>query len=365
MTHRGGTLGRLERILVMVPWLLDHPGVSLTEVTERFGVSEAELLADLDVLGYCGLPGYGGGDLIEASVAGDRVVVRMADFFHRPLRLNVREALTLVLAAETMAAVTGLPESQSLRSALGKLHAALGATTAAEGQTRRSARGSGEGQTDRPGPGGGAGRSGRPGPGAGGTDVASPQSAGPQLAVDLSAPGEEHLPALRQAVADQRVVRLTYRSASKAELAQREVEPWGLVGRLGSWYLQGYCRRAQGARDFRLDRIRDLAVTTEVLPGRSAPTPPGPPVYEPGADDEQVVLDLEPDAWWVAEWLVADDVIEEGPRRRVTLRTGERAWLVRLLLGLGEAVTVVSPGDLADDVAALAAATLSRYSDGG
>lgn len=354
MTHRGGTLGRLERILVMVPWLLDRPGVSLTEVTERFGVSEAELLADLDVLGYCGLPGYGGGDLIEASVAGDRVVVRMADFFHRPLRLNVREALTLVLAAQTMAAVTGLPESQALRSALGKLHAALGATTA------------GEGHTDRPGSSGGAGRSGPPGPGAGDAGVANARSAGPQLAVDLSTPGEEHLPALRQAVADQRVVRLTYRSASKAELAQREVEPWGLVGRLGSWYLQGYCRRAEGARDFRLDRVRDLAVTTEVLPGRPGPPAPhGPPVYEPGPGDEQVVLDLEPDAWWVAEWLVAEDVTEDGPRRRVTLRTGQRAWLVRLLLGLGEAATVVSPDGLADDVAALAAATLSRYRDDG
>lgn len=347
VTRRGGTLGRLERILVMVPWLLDHPGVSVSEVTERFGVPEAELLADLDVLGYCGLPGYGGGDLIEASVAGDRVVVRMADFFHRPLRLNVREALTLVLAAQTLAAVTGLPESEALRSALDKLHAALGAATG--------------GSTS------GAGGRGRArGTGADTGVESGPESAGPHVAVDLSAPGEQHLAALRQAVADQRVVRLTYRSASKAEVAEREVEPWGLVGRLGSWYLQGYCRRAEGSRDFRLDRIRDLAVTTEVLPARlGAPVPHGPPVYEPGPDDEQIVLDLSPDAWWVAEWLVVDDVADQGAQRRVTLRTGERAWLVRLLLGLGDTARVVSPGDLADDVAALASATLARYRDGG
>lgn len=347
VTRRGGTLGRLERILVMVPWLLDHPGASVGEITERFGVSEAELLADLDVLGYCGLPGYGGGDLIEASVVDDRVVVRMADFFHRPLRLNVREALTLVLAAQTLAAVTGLPESEALRSALDKLHAALGAATGGATPT-----------TGRP---GGAGRT-----GADAGVESTPESAGPQVAVDLSAPGEEHLPVLRQAVADQRVVRLTYRSASKAEVAEREVEPWGLVGRLGSWYLQGYCRRAEGSRDFRLDRIRDLMVTTEVLPGRpGAPAPHGPPVYEPGPDDEQVVLDLGPDAWWVAEWLVVDEITDQGPQRRVTLRTGERAWLVRLLLGLGDTAKVVSPSDLADDVAALASATLARYRDGG
>jgi predicted DNA-binding transcriptional regulator YafY len=74
----------------MVPWLLEHPGISIAEVSERFGVARDELTEDLDILGYCGLPGYGGGDLIEVSVMGDRIVVRMADFFARPLTLSVR-----------------------------------------------------------------------------------------------------------------------------------------------------------------------------------------------------------------------------------------------------------------------------------
>ena len=49
----------------------------------------------------------------------------------------------------------------------------------------------------------------------------------------------------------------------EAELTQRVVEPYGVVGREGKWYLIGYCRLRQGFRTFRLDRITRHEVLIE------------------------------------------------------------------------------------------------------
>jgi predicted DNA-binding transcriptional regulator YafY len=127
VTAANQTLARLERLLVVVPWLLEHPGADVAAVSARLGVARDELLADLDLLGYCGLPGYGGGDLIEVSIVGDHVTLRMADFFRRPLRLSLREAVTLLLAARALAGVEGLAESAVLARAAARLESALGA----------------------------------------------------------------------------------------------------------------------------------------------------------------------------------------------------------------------------------------------
>jgi predicted DNA-binding transcriptional regulator YafY len=307
------SLERLQRVLVMVPWLLEHPGASIQTIAQRFGTTPDEVLADLDVLGYCGLPGYGGGDLIEVAVTADEVVVRMADFFRRPLRLSLREAVTLLLAARAFEYLEGTGRSAVLESAVRKIAEAVGG-----GAWLEQAR----------------------------------------FAVDLDAPGSELVAEARRAVDEQRVVRLVYRSASRAETTERDVEPWAVVAAQGSWYLQGYCRLVRAPRDFRLDRVRSLTVTEQpAAPG----TPPAPPVYRPGPDDIEVVLDLDPPAWWLVEWAVVDAVEDHDGRRRVRLRTRDVDWAARLVLQLSPHAQPVSPPLLAERVARLADAALARY----
>lgn len=319
MNTSSGTLRRLERLLVMVPWLLENPGVDLDEVGERFGADPAELLGDLDLLGYCGLPGYGGGDLIEVSLVGGSVHVRMADYFRRPLRLSLREAVTLLLAARAVANLEGLSESAPLERAAVALERLLGA----DGQA----------------------------------GTAAPAA----FALDLAAPGEEHMPALRDAVASRRLVHLTYRSPARAETTERDVEPWRLTLAGGAWYLQGHCRVAGGPRDFRLERIRDLAVMDERT--GAPPADVLPPVYRPEDDDLRVVLDLDPPAWWLSGWAVVEEVRERKGLRRVTLRTASVEWAARLALRLAPHVRVVEPAEVRARVVELASQTLAGYED--
>ncbi|MGH8933209.1 MAG: helix-turn-helix transcriptional regulator [Egibacteraceae bacterium] len=303
------TLARLERILVMVPWLLEHPGVELAEAARRFGVGVGELADDLDVLGYCGVPGYGGGDLVEVSLFGDRVTVRMADFFARPLSLSLREALTLMLAGR---ALDGLWSSAELRSAVAKLQRLLGANEA------------------------------------------------PSVAIELLGPGDEHLPMLTDASEKELVVHLTYRSGSKAQTTERDVEPWALTGLSGAWYVQGWCRLAGAPRTFRVDRIREVRLTGEIAPSDRPRRIPS-PVYQPKPEDLTVILDLKRPAWWVTDWVVCEEIEERGPIRRITMRTGQLEWIARLILRLGEHAKVRAPLALIERVVELAGEILQRY----
>jgi predicted DNA-binding transcriptional regulator YafY len=50
-------------------------------------------------------------------------------------------------------------------------------------------------------------------------------------------------------------VRLTY-AADGGAVTHRTVEPYGLVGSRGKWYLVGWCRLRKDYRTFRLDRVR-------------------------------------------------------------------------------------------------------------
>lgn len=60
---------------------------------------------------------------------------------------------------------------------------------------------------------------------------------------------------LSQAIAQQQCVALDYRSVDD-KLTHRTVEPYGIVGWHGHWYLVGYCRLRHDYRTFRIDSIQ-------------------------------------------------------------------------------------------------------------
>ncbi|MFD8079646.1 helix-turn-helix transcriptional regulator [Streptomyces sp. NPDC059718] len=83
--------------------------------------------------------------------------------------------------------------------------------------------------------------------------------------------------AVRQAVQQHRVVRITY-TDSGGEQTVREVEPQLLVAGPKGWYLTGWCRLRQDTRAFRLDRVLSATLTSEVLSDRD----PVPDLSVPG-----------------------------------------------------------------------------------
>lgn len=67
---------------------------------------------------------------------------------------------------------------------------------------------------------------------------------------------------LSEAIGQQQRVVMDYRSHLD-EVTHRKVEPYGIVGWDGHWYLVGYCCLRQDMRTFRLDRIQQVEALAE------------------------------------------------------------------------------------------------------
>lgn len=72
MAAQANAIDRTRRMLSLVTYLRERPGAHVADVARAFGVSEAELISDLDVLPLCGTS-FRGGDLLDIDTDGDRI----------------------------------------------------------------------------------------------------------------------------------------------------------------------------------------------------------------------------------------------------------------------------------------------------
>jgi predicted DNA-binding transcriptional regulator YafY len=79
---------------------------------------------------------------------------------------------------------------------------------------------------------------------------------------DATRPDPATTSALVEAVAARHRVRLSYRAESGKEWTA-DVDPWAVVVRHGRWYLLCHSHRAEAVRTYRVDRVREVAVTRE------------------------------------------------------------------------------------------------------
>lgn len=73
---------------------------------------------------------------------------------------------------------------------------------------------------------------------------------------ETQTPGQQLSPLL-DALEQQRSVNIHYAAHQQAPVV-RQVDPYGLLFRLGRWYMSGYCHLRQELRTFRLDRLQQI-----------------------------------------------------------------------------------------------------------
>ena len=135
---------RLSRLLAMVPYLLAPPGhPAAPRPPRQFGISEDQLVKDLELLFVCGTPGHMPDDLIEAEWDDGHVYLNNADAIARPLRLGVDEALALLVGLRALADVPGLHDRDALDRTLRQARGRRGGRRRGERAGRR--RGGGRG----------------------------------------------------------------------------------------------------------------------------------------------------------------------------------------------------------------------------
>jgi proteasome accessory factor C len=311
-------IDQTRRMLSLVTYLRERPGAHVADVARAFGITEDELISDLDVLPMCGTS-FRGGDLLDIDTDGDRIWWHNPDDVAAPLRLAADEATALLVAARAVSTLPGLREGdrQALLRATAKLEAAAG--EAAGASSRLS--------------------------------VTFESEGGVFAEVD-------------RAISERRRLWVKYYSPARDELTEREVDPIRLFA-VGHTYMEAWCRLSEARRTFRLDRVAEIRLLDE------ASAPPelelrdlSEGLVQPSAEDPEVVVEVGPGGRWVAEYYPHDSA-EELPNGglRITLRTPDPASLRRLALRLGQDGRIVSPDDLAESARRAAREALAGYEE--
>jgi predicted DNA-binding transcriptional regulator YafY len=288
------TSARLRRLLAVVGWLAQVGEAPISEISQRFAMSDQELVAELELAACCGVPPYTPDTLMEIEVSDTSVRAFLPAEYARPRRLTAAEGFAVAASARLILAVPGSDDA-ALRRALSKLDAALGSRAAVE--------------------------------------------------VEVDAP--QHLDAVLRAAESGQQLEIDYLSGSRDELTTRTVEPFGVITMDGHWYLDAFCHKAGDTRRFRVDRIS--AVRPHEGPTRQGTRSrrPAEGAFLPGPGAVEVTLHLGPGAQWVAESVPVRSVVRspEGSVTDVVLDVAGMAWFERLLLQLGTEAHVVSrPG---------------------
>jgi predicted DNA-binding transcriptional regulator YafY len=325
MRRRG--LDAVRKVLAILPLVQNEQGIRVSELSRLTGIPEEEIVTDLpNLVNLCGVPPYSPMDLVDLEIEGDRVTIRFAEPFRRPVRLTIAEALALFMALSREDEDEESPFGRAIASIRGKVRAAL-SPEIAKGVEQAVSR------------------------------ISAVD--GPGRAVGV-------VGMLNEALSRNVEVIVEYFSMSSGSLTKRRVRPYGIYERNGHFYLVGHSEPPDRVVTFRADRMRRVELT-EVdyeIPAdfdvagfrrESLPKPDQPEI------EARIRFDMDA-ARWAREFFPATSIAEEADGgATATVLTSGRFWLLNELLKWGGRARVEAPDGLAADLVERAKATLKRY----
>ena len=302
---------QVARMLTEIPYIQDNPGISVAEVARVFSVSEDQVEKDVTAAVFCGLPGGYPSDLIDVDL--DVMDDEGSLYMHnptplgRPVRLTSAEAASLQVGLMAVRSVADPRTVEAIDSLLKKISAESGSVEV------------------------------------------------------NTASGDEAIRAvIAGAIAGAEQVELTYDGVARGSTTHPRVDPGQILTRDGVAYVMGYDVMGAGWRTYRLDRIADVRLTGE--PAGSHGQVPGPDEWAASlAAGASVRLTVTDQAAWIAEYYPISRVEKAEGATQIDLNIVDPAFLVRLLLSLGDEVLDVEPNDCAIVAANLAREALKAY----
>ncbi len=302
---------RFARLVTLAGLLIESAKqgerLHVNDLRDRLELTEEELREDVELLNVVN---FGGGTyVLYAEIIGKEIEVDSqpyGDNFARPARLLPLEAKALVAAIDLFG--DHLPQSD-LQTARRKIVKALGHDPSEEGLEIASA-------------------------GGGDAGVAR---------------------AVNQAIAESRVLELSYYKENEDQFTERRVEPYRLENGKEGWYVECYDLTKEGVRHFKLDRVKEASLSDEKFE-------PRPEVEEfagvegwmthgevPTAEVARVWVSPERARWLREERTVVEELADGAVV--VELPYAGKPWLVReILRGAGDLV-VLEPPDAREAIA--------------
>ena len=211
-------LEQTARLLDLVPFLLSHQGISLTDLAKHFKVESDVMLDDLNTLWMCGLPGYTPLELIDLAFDSGFVTIRNAAPLAYVRTMSSSEIVALALGLDLLrenSEKLGVEQSNRIEILGKKLRDQLGA----------------------------------------------------QISI-IPNSNTAHRSVISKAITERVPVEMTYYSTNSDRESKRLVTAYDFFRENDIEYFQGYCHSSRGMRTFRVDRIVavSLSESIEMIP---------------------------------------------------------------------------------------------------
>jgi proteasome accessory factor C len=327
MSRTARKIDELTRQLNLLPYFQRHPDRTVMEAARDFGLQPGEIMADLNRLWMCGLPGLLPGDLVELEHSYTSVKIHNAQGMDKALRLTPTEAGVLLLTLESLENLPGLTNQEAVVSAAEKLRGIMGDYTTA--------------------------------------------------VFDSVAEGDEAqdnstLAVIGAAINQRKQVRFLYHSHSSDTTSTRQVSPARIFTTEGETYVRAWEYAVNDHRTFRVDRIREITLS-------EADGDPHLARLKFSADDpfagesksEVVHFLLREEATWLADYMSMelagqanyisdDDGVTWVPASRPLY---SRDWFIRFSISQADRMKVTGPDYLVESINKKICAGLSAYDD--
>jgi len=300
---------KIDRLLGILTVLLQNDRFTAPQLAEKFEVSRRTIARDIEALCCAGIPivtyqGLGGGIAIAEGFRLDKTV------------------LTSDELSGIIAAIKGIG-SVSDKSRIEKILDKLGANSSAVVSMREP------------------------------------------VIIDLASFYKDQLTpkieTIKRAILDERIIEFDY--YSKKGESRRRMEPYFVVFQWSSWYVCGFCQERQDWRMFKLTRLWNLIRCEEGYVPRKEIPAEGIDFFAHFADDIKLVALFDPSVkYQLVESYGLDAFTETGEGLRFEMGFTNRQFLISWLLGFGDKVRVLEPGDIADDIKSIAKKIFSLYS---
>jgi proteasome accessory factor C len=301
-------LDRTARALDLVPYLLEHQGISITELAQVFGVSEKQINEDLILIHMCGLPGYTPLELIEMYYEDGYVTVSDPQSLNRPRSMNRAEITSLLVSLDLLKSTRSDNIAAEIEALKRKLRNSL--------------------------------------------NFENP------YVVVADSRNSELVEQIEVAIAKGNSLEIVYLSGSKDKSTTRIILPLELYQENSFTYLNAWCQLSEGERTFRLDRLVSLKLSDTQKISYTGN-------YEQKIDQRaSIQLTVSrPARNFIEENRGVIESIVEGEELRVTLHPIDVEWLCRTVLGYGSAIKVVEPKQLSEELVSRAKAIRELYRD--
>lgn len=299
-------LDRTARALDLVPYLLEHQGISIAELAQVFGVSEKQINDDLILIHMCGLPGYTPLELIEMYYEDGYVTVSDPQSLKKPRSMNSSEITSLLVSLDLLKSVRSDSISDEIEALKNKLKSSL--------------------TFENP------------------------------YVVVVDSKNSEMVEKIEAAIAKGNALNIVYLSGQKDETTKRLILPLEIYQANNNTYLNAWCQTSMGDRTFRVDRVLSL----ETSNGSAINYTPASQQHKSGFSNVKLVVSKEA-RHFIEENRAIIESVEDGEVFQVMLHPIDVEWLIRTILGFGSGIQVVAPKALATDIQDRARAIRALY----